>query len=636
MDLHARRVGACPFSLAQRRGVTARRLRALSATLALVIAAGPALAQPPSAGAAGDAPKASSADAPTAGAADTPTASAADAPTAGAEGALPAEEAPVSEATRQEARRHFEKGLALLREGAWSPALAEFLLSRKLFPTRAATNNAAIALRKLQRYDEALEMFETFLRDFNVSAAERAVAQREIAELRTLVGTLDITGAEPGASIVVSGEDRGQYPPVQPIRVAAGAHVVRVFKEGFEPVETRVYVAGGQTVTVNAKLRRLTRSGRLRVVERTGKTVDVVVDNVVVGRTPWIGTLSVGHHMVALRGEGKLGTQPTAAPVRAQELTTLSLLAEELDASLRVDPTPPGASVWINSVNVGNGVWLGRLRVGTHRVEVKADGFLPATRTVTLQKGQRQNLSISLERDEDAEMWRKPPKITLDASASFLVAPTLGGEITGGCSDGCSSSLGIGGLGMVHGGYELGSGIGVGVEAGVLFAAQQIENRPAELTPVGLRDPLRGTANDALRLAGFLAGATFGYHVGDEFPVLVRLGAGVLHGEVRDERTGRFETTAREPFSTYPAVDFAPATYFYAAPEARLGMRLGERWEASAGLKLLLLIGLNKPAWDRTIELAASTDGIGTYAPESLMGDFVLMIAPGVSVRHEF
>ncbi|MDC0681800.1 PEGA domain-containing protein [Sorangium atrum] len=619
MDLRTRRGGSRPLSLA-RRPRAAPRLRALSAAIAAAVAAGPALAQPapPAAGAAEAGAPAREGAAPATGA------------------AVPAEEAPVSETDRQVARLHFEKGLTLLREEAWGPALAEFLLSRKLFPTRVATNNAAIALRKLQRYDEALEMFETFLRDFTMSAAERAAAQREIAELRALVGTLDITNAEPGASIVVSGEERGQYPPVKPIRVAAGTHVLRVFKEGYEPVETRVDVAGGQTVTVNAKLRRLTRSGRLRVVERAGKTVDVLVDNVVVGQTPWIGALSVGDHMVALRGAGKLGTQPTAAPVKPQELTTLSLLAEDLDASLRVDPTPPGASVWINSVNVGNGVWLGRLKVGTHRVEVKADGFVTGTRTVTLQKGQRQSLDVGLERDEDADIWRKPPKITLDVSASFLLAPTLGGEITDGCDSGCSSSLGLGGLGMIHGGYELGSGIGVGIELGGLFAAQQLDERSAALRPVGYRDPLDGTASDTLRLGGFLAGATFGYHFGERFPALLRLGAGVLVGEVRDERTGRFRTTGGESFNTFPVVDFASATYFYADPEVRLGLRLGERWEVAGSVKLLLLIGLSKPKWDRTIELAAASDGIGTYEPESLMGDFVLMIAPGASLRYQF
>ncbi|WP_437682746.1 PEGA domain-containing protein [Sorangium sp. So ce131] len=618
MDLRSGRGGPCPLSLA-RRSRAPRRLRALSAALALSVAAGPALAQP----------------APTRAETAAPAGAEAAAP-AGAEAAAPAEEAPISEAVRQEARLHFEKGIALLREEAWGPALAEFLLSRKLYPTRAATNNAGIALRKLQRYDEALDMFETFLRDFTMSVAERAAAQREIADLRALVGTLDITNAEPGASIVVSGEDRGQYPPVKPIRVAAGPHVVRVFKEGYEPVEARVDVAGGQTITVNAKLRRLVRSGRLRVVERAGKTVDVLVDNVVVGQTPWIGTLSVGDHMVALRGEGKLGTQPTGAPVKPQELTTLSLLAEDLDASLRVDPTPPGASVWINAVNVGNGVWLGRLKAGAHRVEVKADGFIPATRTVTLLKGQRQALDVALERDEDAEIWRKPPKFTVDASASFLFSPTLGGAIASGCDAGCSSSFGLGGIAMIHGGYELGSGIGVGLELGALFATQQIEERSAELRPVGFEDPLRGTASDALRLGGFLAGATFGHHFGEDFPVLFRLGAGVLVGQVRDERTGRFRTTAGEWFNTTPVADFASTTYFYVDPETRIGLRLGERWEVSGSLKLLLLIGLSKPTWDRTIQLAAETDGIGTYPQESLMGDFVLMIAPGASLRYQF
>ena len=135
--------------------------------------------------------------------------------------------------------------------------MAEFLASRELYPTRVATNNAAIALRKLQRYDEALDMFETFLRDFEVPPRERKEAQKQLTELRALVGTIDIVGAEAGASIVVGSVDRGEYPPVKPIRVAAGTHVVRLFKEGYEPFETRIDVAGGSIASVEAKLARL-------------------------------------------------------------------------------------------------------------------------------------------------------------------------------------------------------------------------------------------------------------------------------------------------------------------------------------------------------------------------------------------
>ncbi|MGK3988200.1 PEGA domain-containing protein [Sorangium sp. So ce136] len=610
------------------RGAPRRRLFFLTAMAAGLLAA---LAPPPARAQAGAPPTPSPGEA---GPAPAPSGEAAPAQDPASPRSL-GDEVPVSEAVRQEALQHFEKGLALLGQGALGPALAEFMLSRKLFPTRAATRNAAIALRELQRHDEALDMFEAFLRDFNASAAERAAVQRDIAELRARVGTIDITGAEPGASIVVSGEDRGQYPPFKPIRVPAGPHVIRVFKEGFESFERRVDVAGGQTVPVQARLRRLLRSGRLRVVERTGKTVDVLVDNVVVGRTPWLGPLSVGNHMVALRGEGKLGSQPTAAPVRPQELTTLSLLAEELDASLRVNPTPPGASVWINSVNVGNGVWLGRLKKGQHHVEVKADGFMTGSRTVTLDSGEREVVTLQLERDDDAPLWRKPPKIALDASASFLLAPTLGGDVAG-CSGGCSRSLGLGGAAFVHGAYELGSGLGFGVEVGGLMAFQGVEGRDAELYPVGVSEPDRGSADDDLRLSGALVGATIGYHVEQRFPLQFRVGAGVLLGQVRDERSGNF--TARDGSVIYaaPAAAFSSATCLYLDPEARIGARFAERFEVSVGVKLLVLIAPEPPRWDPTIEIPASTDGIGTYRPEPVMGDLVFLVAPGVSLRHDF
>lgn len=550
----------------------------------------------------------------------------------------PTDDAPPSEETKQEARLHFDKGINLLREKAWAAALAEFLLSRKLYPTRAATNNAAIALRELQRFDESLDMFETLLRDFpNIPPTERATAQRAVAELRGRVGTLDVEGAEPGAAIVVSGQNRGEYPPVTPIRITAGTHLVRVFKEGFEPYETRVDVAGGQTARVTAKLRVLTESGSLRVTEQSGKTVDVLVDNVVVGQTPWQGVLAIGDHMVALRGEGKLGTQPAAAPVKPQKLTSLSLLAEDLEATLRVDPTPPGASVWINSVNVGRGVWLGRLKTGKHQVEVKSEGFVPAVRAVVLERGQREVVALQLDRDDDAEIWRKPSKFTVEVSTSFVIAPTFGGDVAGNCTGDCARSVGIGGLGLIHAGYEFGSGFGIGIEAGYLVAAQDVEGRAAELLPNGLTMPAAGMANDNLRLSGFMGGATGGIHLGERFPALLRLGAGVLVGQLRVERNGMFRTSVDSTsFEANPISDFPSATYFYLDPEARVGVRFAEHFEVSATVQVLMLIALDQPKWNKQTELAASSDGIATYPEDQLMGSFVVMVAPGLNLRYAF
>jgi PEGA domain len=547
---------------------------------------------------------------------------------------------PVTAKTKAQAKMHFKRGLRLLGEEAWSPALAEFLKSRELYPTRVATNNVGIALRKLQRYDEALEMFETFLRDFKVPDEERQAAQVQIAELRGLVGTIDIVGAEPGASIVVSSVDRGEYPPVSPIRVPAGTHVVRVVKDGYEPFETRVDVAGGAIASVQAKMAQLRESGMLRVFERGGKKLDVVVDGVIMGLSPWQGRVGVGEHMVLLRGPGKIGTQPARAVVKSEERTQLTLVAEELGSQLRVDPNPPGATVSIDGVDVGSGVWLGRLRTGSHKVLVRADGFLDSEKTLELKAGQRDTVAIELERDDDAPMWRKPPKWVVDGTAGFVVMPTFGGDVADACTGDCSSAPGVGAVAMAHGGYELGNGLGFGLELGYFLAAQNISGRSAGLRPNGLSDAdlNAGTADDNLRMQGFMAGATVGYHLSDDIsvPVLFRVGAGVLVGQVRNERNGTFNTRGGDPYSTFPVAAFSSATYFYADPSIRAGFRFAENWELTGIVQAILLVGITQPKFDNAIEVGASNDGIGTYSDETLMGSFVVAISPGANIRYQF
>lgn len=540
------------------------------------------------------------------------------------------------EAAKKEAQERFEKGIELLKQEAWAAALAEFMRSRELYPTRAATNNAAIALRKLQRFDESLDMFETFLRDFpNTPAGERALAQRAVEELRALVGTVEITGGEPGSSVVVSGQDRGEYPLVKPLRVAAGAHVIKLFKEGYEPFEGRVDVAGGQTSRVVAKMQKLTASGRLKVAEQTGRTLDVVVDNVSVGRTPWEGLVSVGTHSVTLRGEGKVGTQPAVAPVKSGEVSTLTLRAEDLESAMRVDPVPAGADVSIDSVPVGRGVWLGRLRTGEHQVYISADGFLPSTRKVNLERGGREIVRVSLDRNPDAAVWRKPPKVTADVDLAFAMVPNFAGTPAD-CSSGCSRSLGLGGLALAHGVYEFGSGFGIGIELGYLLARQSTTGRATELQPNGGLPMRTGTVDDDVRLSSFLGGVSAGYHTGETIPVLFRLGAGIMAGQVRDERSGSFTARSGSGFDAYPVADFESATYFYFDPQVRVGARVTQKMELSAGVQALVMLAVSQPKWNDKLELAASTDGIGTYKADPLLGQVFVLLAPTVSARYEF
>jgi hypothetical protein len=335
---------------------------------------------------------------------------------------------PESEARQADAKKLFEKGLASFEKEAWDAALADFLRSRKAWPSRAATKYAASCLRALRRFDEALELFEELGTFPNLSAADQKFADDGALEMTGKLGTLEVRGGEPGASLLVDGRFRGTLPLPAPLRVAAGPHEIGAFKEGLDPYAATVEVAPRQRAT--AELRSLATGGRLKVAEQRGRPLDVLVDGVSVGKTPWEGPVSVGDHLVALRGrvdldaacaagedataaakrkklgEVDLGTQPVSVPIKLHETTKLTLTAEELDTTLRVEPMPGGASVAIDSVVVGRGAWEGRLRVGEHKIEVIAAGFVTDVRRVRLEPRKRVVVPVELARDRDTPEWR--------------------------------------------------------------------------------------------------------------------------------------------------------------------------------------------------------------------------------------
>ncbi|HEY2517382.1 MAG TPA: PEGA domain-containing protein, partial [Polyangiaceae bacterium] len=499
---------------------------------------------------------------------------------------------------KEEARVHFERGLAHFDRREWSPALAEFLRSRALFPTRAATLDAAVCLREEARYDEALDLWEALLREFHdLSTQDRATADAQIAALRPFLGTIEIVGAEPQATLLIDGRNRGAY-PAGPLRIGAGVHYVRAYKEGFVPFEGRVVVAGGQAVVVEARLAPLVQSGQLRVTEASGRTVDVVIDGVTVGKTPWTGAIATGRHVVVLRGDGGIGTPPLDATVGFQQVVPLTAEATPLEASARITPQPPGATVSVDGVEVGRGLWEGGLHAGSHRVRVEAEGFISAERRFDLARGERSALVVSLEPDPSSATWgsRHPSRFFAELDGAAAITPSLGGDLAGRCSAPCSAGSALGAAGIFRGGYELGVGLGFSIDAGYVRVEQTVAGRPATLTAVGNQATDSGTARDTLRLSGLLLGASASYHRGDTWTLLLRLGVGALLGTSVDQRSGTFTNSQHEAFDA-EANESPGATYLYFAPEVRLGRRFGDHVEVSVGVEALLFAALSQPRW---------------------------------------
>jgi hypothetical protein len=539
---------------------------------------------------------------------------------------------------RAAAAAHYQKGLALIRREAWDAALAEFLEARALYPSRTATASAAATLRNLGRWDEALDMFEALLREFDktLPPETKAAAQREIVELRALVGTIEIEGARPGAAISIDRQDRGEYPSLAPLRVVAGSHVVRVYKEGFEPFERLVDVAGGKSVVVNAALPALLRSGRLKVAEQEGRELDVLVDGGVVGKTPFEGPFAPGEHVVVLRGEGDLGTPPTPISVELNGTASLTLLADNLSAELRIAPTPANALIAIDSVSVGRGIWEGRLRAGKHRIEIASPGFTTLIKEIVLEGDRRTVLPLELVRDPTSPFWYVEPRrarFTFEIGGAFSVGSSLD-DADSSCVEACSRGLGLGGFGAVRAGYELGSRIGFGVSLGYFGARQGTTDRKSSITPVGLAYPNIGLSDETTAISGFLGGAWGGMSFFEGSPIRARVNAGFLLGTVSSTRSGSFEARAGM-YEVGPVAEIHGVSFFVLSPELRIGLPLGRGIEISAGIEAPTLFALTRPKWDPTHAVYAGSDGYGTFPAAFMTSTTITFISPAVGLRYE-
>lgn len=533
---------------------------------------------------------------------------------------------------KQDARTHFDLGLSHFDRQEWAAALVEFLKSRELYPTRGNTKDAAICLRKVGRFDESLAMYEALVHDFrDLSADDKALAEREISELQGSVGTIAITGAPDGAEVIVDGIDRGTT-PLAPLRLSAGTHAIRVTKDGSLPFEQRVDLAGRQAAQVHAALAALTQAGRLHVSEHGGKTQKLFVDGAPVGTTPWEGALAPGPHSLWLVGDDNTGTAPISADIKLDQVATLELTAVPLGATLRIDPKPSAAAITVDGVLVGRGHWEGRLPEGTHEIVASLEGYTRFSSRVAIEDGGRQ---IVVEAPLERVSFGGHRGIALELIGAGATRLAGGSDLATGCS-GCSSSLPVGGEVAVRGAYELTNGIGVGLHAGYLLLTSSVDDRMTSIASGTLI--ANGAAKDKLLLQGFVVGIDGYYRTTGTWPIEVGLGLGAVIGTVRDRRSGMF--VAGHDGTTTFAVDTQvdpSAAYLDVAPSLRIGHAIAGGLDLDVGIDVHLLANVGtQPHWNDRQIIATGPDGGGVFTGDPIYSKLLVTVTPGISVRYPF
>lgn len=112
----------------------------------------------------------------------------------------------------------FKEGRALYKKKEWSAALLQYEASFRLYRTWEAKTSIGACMVKLQRYDEALDVFESALREFGdkLPTNTKASALEQVDLMRKETGAAVITGATPGALVFVDGRLRGDHPLPSP------------------------------------------------------------------------------------------------------------------------------------------------------------------------------------------------------------------------------------------------------------------------------------------------------------------------------------------------------------------------------------------------------------------------------------
>jgi hypothetical protein len=144
------------------------------------------------------------------------------------------------------ARRHFDRGMELAREGAYSEALVEFTRAHEVSPHYAVLYNIGQAHVALGHPVEAVDALTRYLDQggAEIPAERRKQVDAEILRQKARIAEVEVTTDAPGAVVTVDGKEVGRTPLSAPIRLAIGTHRIVAAVPGRPSVEQSVTVAG--------------------------------------------------------------------------------------------------------------------------------------------------------------------------------------------------------------------------------------------------------------------------------------------------------------------------------------------------------------------------------------------------------
>jgi len=204
---------------------------------------------------------------------------------------------------------------------------------------------------------------------------------------------LDVATQPSGATVRIDNKERGLAPMVL-TDLAPGAHLVQISKPDCRDAFESVVLEPGVCRTLSFALEPLTG---LLLLTSTPSGSEVSLKGVSLGTTPLlITTLESGTHRLTLSSPG-FQTKEFDVTLEGRTPLKQNVTLMSDSGTIDVSSDPAGADVLINGISRGQTpCHIDRIPGGDVAIEIKANGFQPHTRQVSLAAGEAQKIDVQL------------------------------------------------------------------------------------------------------------------------------------------------------------------------------------------------------------------------------------------------
>lgn len=157
---------------------------------------------------------------------------------------------------KNQARKHFEAGIAMLKVENYAVAATEFERAVDLYPTKTGLFNLASCYHALDRKLKALEILFRLRMEYedHIDPDMAAAVAAMESEIRAKLATLTVKVNIRGATVKLNGAELGKSPLVEHRLVNSGKHELEVSAPGYTAQKRRIELAAGAKKTAEFKL----------------------------------------------------------------------------------------------------------------------------------------------------------------------------------------------------------------------------------------------------------------------------------------------------------------------------------------------------------------------------------------------